>query len=936
MKKLLLVALLMLALVITAVACNNEPADTTAGETTATQTPATAEPEDSTASPETPTEAPEVPTEAPEVPTEAPEVPTEAPEVPTQAPVVTTEPVTEAPVDPMAPINVFEAADIQTITGGDPKNLTQDCVSIVDNYLHIVPIGADPYWYPFASVDGGRYVAIRYRTDATGADMQLYIASSGNGPTDDTTMIRLAVVADGEWNLAVFDTQSLIDAGKYDGEYVSYFRFDPLEAGYLLNENGETYKNEDGSWARHTLPEGCYIDVEYIAFFNSVEAAEAYDFELHPAYVSKEEAGMVNHSIDSFLVNEVLYFQPDGGHGDKLTAQNNIVNLVDRTGLETITLRGWIGFGQPIDSFGYFVDNYNMIYAADFTQPAEDAVLGLAGEHASRFHISVPVAALEAGAHKVGFVVKLADGTVAILRDTIQVILPWTAPVHTDETVELGVRGNGGPFNAPSEKKFGQRFNIGENFLKSINITDMATYANNTNTWAFRIWAWNTDYATTTAADPIAVFTGKDHPDNTTFTIDNLVGYGITGDFFYEIEYVEGTAGFTGWTAEASVAEGVETYVSGNLATGAYSSTIVVGVPGVADVTVDGDFADWADKVVTDIPVSKFIAWTGTAPESFNLKTSFTSDGEYLYVYLNPGENSGVTMYQICLITDNTVATDAAQAWYNVTFADGAASIAGVSGACKGEAKVFLTGTEVEAAIPIAAIYGEGFALPVETRILLVAQINGGTHMGTFHDGKNPNDDGWADRTGDGCPLTLNADGTYTIDLPKAEEPEEPEVPEVPEEPVENYNVPQDQWTVSGHCPQIVGKEGHGNSPMVAAGGVESGALLHQGAIALGEIDLSKYSKVVIHYGVDNSDVTWNHYNASANNRIMLVSADTNMTNSPADGTVIAGATYEPCGWAVQAFEIDLTGVDYNGPVFVTYDTLPGTFMLFSSVEFIA
>ena len=148
----------------------------------------------------------------------------------------------------------------------------------------------------------------------------------------------------------------------------------------------------------------------------------------------------------------------------------------------------------------------------------------------------------------------------------------------------------------------------------------------------------------------------------------------------------------------------------------------------------------------------------------------------------------------------------------------------------------------------------------------------------------------------------------------------------------EDYTVPQDQWVITGHNTNL----NDSSNPMVAAGGVESGALLHQGSIALGEIDLSKYSKVVIYYGVDNSDVTWGHYNANANNRIMLVSADTNMTNSPADGTVIAGATYEPCGWGVTAFEIDLTGVDYNGPVFVTYDTLPGTFMLFSSVEFIA
>ena len=37
-----------------------------------------------------------------------------------------------------------------------------------------------------------------------------------------------------------------------------------------------------------------------------------------------------------------------------------------------------------------------------------------------------------------------------------------------------------------------------------------------------------------------------------------------------------------------------------------------------------------------------------------------------------------------------------------------------------------------------------------------------------------------------------------------------------------------------------------------------------------------------------------------------------------------------------QTIEIDLTGVDYSGPVFVAYDTLPGTFMLIGSIEFIA
>ena len=147
----------------------------------------------------------------------------------------------------------------------------------------------------------------------------------------------------------------------------------------------------------------------------------------------------------------------------------------------------------------------------------------------------------------------------------------------------------------------------------------------------------------------------------------------------------------------------------------------------------------------------------------------------------------------------------------------------------------------------------------------------------------------------------------------------------------ENYTVPQDQWVMTGHNTNL----NDASNGMVAAGGVESAALLHQGSIALGEIDLSKYSKVVVMWGCDNSDVTVGRYNENANNRIMLLNAVMDGVMSPAEKTIIAGSTYELKGWAVTAFEIDLTGVNYNGPVWLAIDALPGTFALFASVEFI-
>ena len=151
---------------------------------------------------------------------------------------------------------------------------------------------------------------------------------------------------------------------------------------------------------------------------------------------------------------------------------------------------------------------------------------------------------------------------------------------------------------------------------------------------------------------------------------------------------------------------------------------------------------------------------------------------------------------------------------------------------------------------------------------------------------------------------------------------------------IDTLNVPTSAWTVTGHCQGVVPAEGHGNSGMVAAGGVAEGALLHQGYIYLGDINLAEMSKVVIYYGVDGSQTTIDLHAASANNRILLTSADQAMTNSPTEDVILAANTYTELGWAVKPLEIDLTGVDYNGPVYVTYDTLPGTFFLISSVEF--
>ena len=433
-KKLLILLALLVAMTLVFVACKDDP-QPPVDDTTVADQPT-----------EEPTQGEEDPTQAPDTDPETPEPGTDEPDEPTTPAPDTDEPDTPAPdtdepdtpepetKDPMEPVNVFDADDIQTVTGGDPNNMTQDCLTLEDGFVHIVPIGPDPYYYPFAGVDGARYVAIRYRTDATGADIQMYIGSTGGGPSDDSTMLRQPVVADSEWHVAIFDTQSLIDAGKYDGKYVSYFRFDALEAGYKLNENGETYKNEDGTWARYSLPEGCSIDVAYIGFFHSTEAAQKYNFEQYPPFCQIGDAGMKGHSFDTFYVNGQMYFPEDGNAGGKLNDINNTLTFASAAELENITLRGWIGFDQAIDSFGYYVDNYEFVYG-EFKTATEDGVLAAGGEFASRFEIKVPLEYLEGDDHFVGFIVKLADGTVAQLRAEITIDLPELPKDITDSFV---------------------------------------------------------------------------------------------------------------------------------------------------------------------------------------------------------------------------------------------------------------------------------------------------------------------------------------------------------------------------------------------------------------------------------------------------------------------------------------------------------------------
>ena len=399
MKKLLVIAILMLALVFVIVACDKTPetTDTTVADTTV-ETPTEAPTEDAEETTETPTEETPSEEETTETPTE--EIPTEAPT--TAKPEDPTEPPTEeeTTVDPAEPVWIADPDTLAGATTGSAAAYIAGAEVMEEGgykFVRLTVNGGDSQFMVVKDLGTmPRYLAISYRANSD-LDGEMFIGTTG-GPNGQNDHVALDWNNDSVWSLMIVDLSTV--ANITDGN-VGYFRLDPFR------------DTTDGS-----------IDIEYIAIFNTAEYALAYDFELHPPYVEADSAasGKKGHSFDTFYVNGEMYFQPDGGHGDKLTEIGNTITFGIGETHESMVLRGWIGFDQPIASFGYFVDNYDFVYG-EFATATEDGVLAAGGEFASRFEILVPLTDLTGGNHMVGFVVKLEDGKVVRLRENLTVVI---------------------------------------------------------------------------------------------------------------------------------------------------------------------------------------------------------------------------------------------------------------------------------------------------------------------------------------------------------------------------------------------------------------------------------------------------------------------------------------------------------------------------------
>ena len=150
--------------------------------------------------------------------------------------------------------------------------------------------------------------------------------------------------------------------------------------------------------------------------------------ETEPEYyeLKDERVGNTGSSVDSAIVNNA-----------DATAADNKIDIAAGTDRVNVGIRGWVGFSQAIESFGYRIDEEEPVLSEDFIAAFDsdadaDAVAAAGGENALRFRILVPALDLEDGEHQISFLVELADGKKVILATYTVTLSDYAAKDDAD------------------------------------------------------------------------------------------------------------------------------------------------------------------------------------------------------------------------------------------------------------------------------------------------------------------------------------------------------------------------------------------------------------------------------------------------------------------------------------------------------------------------
>ncbi len=169
----------------------------------------------------------------------------------------------------------------------NPNTLEWDNL-LNSGYITFKATGGDPYTWIMGqkglfdiSTNKLGFMVVKYRTNHTG-HMEFFVQrADGVQPGQDGSYACTDITGDGFWHTAIVDASG--SWGKADTK-LTIFRFDPLAAGD---------------------PTGCEIDVSYIAFFATREAAEAY---AAAETVSKETKGELTYEDPAVLCLNGNYY----------------------------------------------------------------------------------------------------------------------------------------------------------------------------------------------------------------------------------------------------------------------------------------------------------------------------------------------------------------------------------------------------------------------------------------------------------------------------------------------------------------------------------------------------------------------------------------------------------------------------------------------------
>ncbi|MBP3699230.1 MAG: hypothetical protein J6J01_07105 [Oscillospiraceae bacterium] len=426
MKKLLILASILLVLALVFVACTDkDPGEETSGESVTVEDSVTDAPtEEST---EEPTEEPDVTEEPTEAPTEEPTKEPDVTEAPTEAPPETpTEPPVEDPDAPVYAVGSVVLADYASQTGDAWYMMHLEVPEVMSEgtrtFARMIPNGPDPYFVITESIVDrqiGRYMAISYRTNITTfGTMFLGYGACWNGVND---IVYVDWNEDENWNLVIIDLLQT-DITAFTGDIINYGRFSIYE-----HYNGYEAQPED------------YFDIEYVAFFNSDEAAEKYDAEMHKVPMWDEDLSIVVHqSFDQLYTGT-----GDAGNGPEnifepgKSADWDLIADLSAITADTLTYWGWIGYYGELGQFGYQINGGSAVYNSDFAFVGADhagiidTAQNTGADSGHRMKIAISLAGLD-GENTVRVLYKDADGYEVCLNEfTVKLV----AHEHSHEAV---------------------------------------------------------------------------------------------------------------------------------------------------------------------------------------------------------------------------------------------------------------------------------------------------------------------------------------------------------------------------------------------------------------------------------------------------------------------------------------------------------------------